>query len=165
MYSSLKNYLHLCIFLFIDTYSFIYRDDRCAPNWTNMGFFRSYFSTFWLGEPKCTETDLKKSQICPIWGQSDPIWIPNLTPLIACVDRDENLLDNASDRRMPTSPWFRSLIMCKACQEACGKSRECKWPSTCLIFHELFNFSQPMTFAFVKCVSLIYLPFQITMRC
>ena len=34
-----------------------------------------------LGE-KCTESDLKKSQICPIWGQSDSIWMPNLTWLI-----------------------------------------------------------------------------------
>ena len=25
-------------------------------------------------ETKCTEADLKKSQICPIWGQSDLIW-------------------------------------------------------------------------------------------
>ena len=24
-------------------------------NETNSGIFRSYFSTFWLGEPKCTE--------------------------------------------------------------------------------------------------------------
>ena len=32
-----------------------------------------------LGE-KCTESDLKKSQICPIWGQSDPIWMANLPP-------------------------------------------------------------------------------------
>ena len=31
--------------------------------------------------PKCTENDLKKSHICPIWGQSDPVWMPNLTPL------------------------------------------------------------------------------------
>ena len=29
-------------------------------------------------ELKCTETDLKKSQICPIWGKSDPIWMSNL---------------------------------------------------------------------------------------
>ena len=42
-----------------------------------MGLFKITFSTFWLGEPKCTETDLKKSQISPIWGQSDPIWMPN----------------------------------------------------------------------------------------
>ena len=32
-----------------------------------------------IKESKCTETDLKKSQICPIWGQSDPIWMPHLT--------------------------------------------------------------------------------------
>ena len=30
-------------------------------------------SSFLLAKPKCTEADLKKSQICPIWGQSDPI--------------------------------------------------------------------------------------------
>ena len=29
-------------------------------------------------EPKCTETHLEKSQICPIWGQSDPIWMSNV---------------------------------------------------------------------------------------
>ena len=27
-----------------------------------------------LGEPKYTETDLKKSQICPICIQPDPFW-------------------------------------------------------------------------------------------
>ena len=32
--------------------------------------------------PKCTETDLKKSQICPIWGQSDPIWMQNWRSLL-----------------------------------------------------------------------------------
>ena len=36
------------------------------PNGTNVGLFKISFSTFWLGDPKCTETDLKKSQICPI---------------------------------------------------------------------------------------------------
>ena len=45
---------------------------RLAPNKKNTGIFKISFSTFWLGDPKCTETDLKKSQICPIWGQSDP---------------------------------------------------------------------------------------------
>ena len=52
---------------------------RLAPNGINLGLFKISFSTFWLGEPKCTETDLKKSQICPIRGQSDPIWMPNCT--------------------------------------------------------------------------------------
>ena len=50
-----------------------------AQNGTNLSFYKISFSTFWLGETKRTETDLKKSQICPIWGQSDPIWMPNLT--------------------------------------------------------------------------------------
>ena len=33
---------------------------RLTPNWTNVGLFKISFSTFWLGEPKCTATDLKK---------------------------------------------------------------------------------------------------------
>ena len=53
-----------------------------SPDWSKMGqirdFFRSYFSTFWLTEPKCTEiwsekiTDL--SNLGPIW----PTLWPNL---------------------------------------------------------------------------------------
>ena len=27
---------------------------RLAPNGTNLGLFKISFSTFWLGEPKCT---------------------------------------------------------------------------------------------------------------
>ena len=46
---------------------------RLAPNGTKLGIFKIGLSTFWLAEPKCTETDLKKSQFFPIWGQSDPI--------------------------------------------------------------------------------------------
>ena len=34
-------------------------------------------------DPKCTETDLKKSQICPIGGQSDPIWMVYLASLVS----------------------------------------------------------------------------------
>ena len=36
----------------------------------------------WCGAPKCTKSDLKKIQICPIWGQSDPIWMPILTSFL-----------------------------------------------------------------------------------
>ena len=52
--------------------------------WINLGPFKISFSIFWLREPKYrpTQTDLKKSQICPIWGQSDPIWMPNLTSML-----------------------------------------------------------------------------------
>ena len=35
-----------------------------------------------VAEPKCNETDLKKSHICPIWGQSDPTSIANLPSLV-----------------------------------------------------------------------------------
>ena len=58
---------------------------QIGPKWDKSGTFT---------EPKCTQTDLKKSQICsiwgqytetdlkkyqihPIWGQSDPMWMPN----------------------------------------------------------------------------------------
>ena len=54
---------------------------RLAPNGTNLGLFKISFSTFWLAEPKFTETDLKKPQICPNCVQSDAIWMPNLTSL------------------------------------------------------------------------------------
>ena len=38
---------------------------RLASTGTNPGLFKM---------PKCTETYLKKPQICPIWGQSDSKW-------------------------------------------------------------------------------------------
>ena len=47
------------------------------PNGINLG----------LGEPKCTETNLKKSKICPIRGQSDLVLMTNLISLF--VDRVE----------------------------------------------------------------------------
>ena len=40
----------------------------------------------WPHEPKCTETDLKKSQICPIWAQYDSIWRkPDIPATIAKI--------------------------------------------------------------------------------
>ena len=48
---------------------------RWDPNGTNMRLFKISFSTFWRAAPKCTETDLKKSQICPIWFPSDVIYV------------------------------------------------------------------------------------------
>ena len=38
---------------------------RLAPNGTNLGVFKISFSTFWLAEPKCTETDLKNFKFVP----------------------------------------------------------------------------------------------------
>ena len=46
---------------------------RLSPNGINLGLFKIRFSTFWLTEPKCTETDLKKSQSCTICRQSDQV--------------------------------------------------------------------------------------------
>ena len=43
-----------------------------APYGTNLGLFKISFST---------KLNLKKSQNCPIWGQSDPIWMTNSTSL------------------------------------------------------------------------------------
>ena len=64
-------------------------------------FFRWDSSTFRLGEPKCTDiwsekvpdlshlgpiepnvqkSDLKKCRICPIWGQSAPLWAQIWSP-------------------------------------------------------------------------------------
>ena len=48
---------------------------QIGSDWPQMGQIWDFF------DPKCTETGLKDSQICPIWGQSDPIWMPYLTPL------------------------------------------------------------------------------------
>ena len=56
---------------------------RMTTDGTNMGLLKISYSTVWLGELKFTETDLKKSHICPIWGQSDPLWMQNWTSLVA----------------------------------------------------------------------------------
>ena len=48
---------------------------QTGPKWDKSGTFKDQF------QYKCTETDLKKSQICHVCGQSDPIWTPNLTTM------------------------------------------------------------------------------------
>ena len=56
---------------------------QVSPKWNKSGTFKDQFQYILdrLAEPKYSETDLKKSQISPIWGQSDPIWVPNSTSL------------------------------------------------------------------------------------
>ena len=82
--------MKLLFFVFLHVYfTFYYYWFRLAPNGTNLGLFKISFSTFWLAERKCTETDLKKSQICFIWGQSDPIRMPNYTSLHMNSHRDD----------------------------------------------------------------------------
>ena len=43
-------------------------------------FFRSDFSTFGAGAPNALKSDLKKPRICPIWGQSEPLWSQTYHP-------------------------------------------------------------------------------------
>ena len=47
------------------------------------GFFRSDFSAFGTGAPNALKSDLKKPRICPIWGQSDPLWSQTYHPWLA----------------------------------------------------------------------------------
>ena len=46
------------------------------PNGTNLGLFKISFRTFWRTAPKCTDTDLKKSQIFP-FGVNLALFISN----------------------------------------------------------------------------------------
>ena len=43
-------------------------------------FFISDFSAFGAGAPNALKSDLKKTRICPIWGQSDPLWSQTYHP-------------------------------------------------------------------------------------
>ena len=43
-------------------------------------FFRSDFSAFGAPAPNALKSDLKKPRICPIWGQSDPLWSQTYHP-------------------------------------------------------------------------------------
>ena len=44
---------------------------QIGPKGTNPGLLQIRFQYIFDAAPKCTESDLKKSRICPIWGQSD----------------------------------------------------------------------------------------------
>ena len=52
-----------------------------GSDWHQMGqimdFLRSVSVHFGSSQNKL-KLIIKKSQICPIWGHSDPIWMPNL---------------------------------------------------------------------------------------
>ena len=46
---------------------------RLAPNGINLGLFQIRFQCIWRDAPNALKSDLKTPQICPIWGQSDPL--------------------------------------------------------------------------------------------
>ena len=50
---------------------------RLAPNGTNPGLFQIRFQCIWRG-------GLKKPRICPILGQSDPLWSKTYHPCLSC---------------------------------------------------------------------------------
>ena len=52
--------------------------DRLSPNGTNPGLFQIRFAL---------KSDLKKPRICPIWGQSDPLWSQTYHPWNGCRHR------------------------------------------------------------------------------
>ena len=54
----------------------------CPKRDKSEAFFRSDFSAFGAGAPNSLNSDLKKTRICPIWGQSDPIWSQTYHPCV-----------------------------------------------------------------------------------
>ena len=51
---------------------------QCGSDWTQMGqirnFFRLHSVHFCSPSQDVLNSDLKKSRICQIWDQSDPLW-------------------------------------------------------------------------------------------
>ena len=58
---------------------------RLAPNGTNPGLFQIRFQCIWRPAPNALKSDLIKSRICPIWGQSDPLWSQTYHPWVPAV--------------------------------------------------------------------------------
>ena len=73
----------------------IKQGSHIREDWPHMGqirdFFRWDFSVFWL-ERKCTKIWSEKSQICPIWGDSDLLWTKNwsLCNQASCSIQDQS---------------------------------------------------------------------------
>ena len=59
---------------------------QSGSDWLQMGqirgFFRSDFSAFGAPAPNALKSDRKKPRICPIWGQSDPLWSQTYHPCL-----------------------------------------------------------------------------------
>ena len=67
----------------------------------------TYLGMFKITDPKCTETGLKNSPTCPIWSQTDTIWMASLTSLPTDSLHDEPC--QLSDAGMVglDPKWFR----------------------------------------------------------
>ena len=54
---------------------------QISPKWTKPGFFSDQIQyNIHFGEPKCTKSDVKNSRNIPILGQTEPLWVLNLSP-------------------------------------------------------------------------------------
>ena len=69
--------------------------DRLASNGTNPGLFPIRFQCIWRGAPNALKSDLKKPQISPIWGQSDPLWGQTYQSLVS-AQTNEHLINNST---------------------------------------------------------------------
>ena len=67
-----------------------------------------------------TETDLKNFQICPILGQSVPIWMPNLTPLVRLPQHCEPTGSHGQVFSRTMEKMKETL--CQSCTRKCCKS-------------------------------------------
>ena len=72
-----------------------------APNGNKTGIFQFRFSTFWLGEPKCTESELKK--------------IPGCIPIGA------NLDNRPGSSMRSYSPWWSVHQRCQILSSNCAR--------------------------------------------
>ena len=90
---------------------------QIGPKWDKYGtFFRSYFSTFWLGEPKCTKIRSEKVSdlfyLMSIWST----FAPNLPSMLwkggdcACVNMNELFPLKRSDMEL-TFYQFKQRIL------------------------------------------------------
>ena len=86
----------------------------------NPAIFQIRFSTFWLVDPKCTESDLKKSPICDrakmywIWSKTIPGFVPfgaNL-PLFGPKSVDPGIVTTSHWDISTTALCVRSTCIC-----------------------------------------------------
>ena len=104
------------------------------------------YRTFWLGEPKCTETDLKKSQICPSWGQSDPIWMPTLHPCFWVHswyydDGPCGIIEKQQSELTPRQSGLALFTTLDECKQSLHRCRYLHFPSD-IFTHHILDISQ-----------------------
>ena len=120
--------------------NFVWNWVKLAPNGTNLGPFK----ISWLSNQKCTERVLQKSQVCPIWGQSDPLWCQIWHPRVAPTSR--------SRRQRPSIAVMEASCLRAHLTWRHASWRHASWPrwSDRLICIAVILFSYNMLFFFLK---------------